>query len=49
MFSYLYELTLLILLPKSGGLAVCLSKANKQARLVETKECYNSEACNWRG
>ena len=34
MFPYLYELTLLILLPKSGGLAVCLSKANKQARLL---------------
>ena len=29
--------------------AACCSKANKHARLVETKECYNSEACNWRG
>jgi len=31
------------------GPAACCSKANKQARLLERKDCYNSEACNWRG
>ena len=29
------------------GPAACLSKANKQARLVERKVCFISDASNW--
>ena len=32
-----------------GGLAAHHSKANKQARLVERKFCFSSDAGNWRG
>ena len=31
------------------GLAAYLSKANKQARLVERKVCFISDASNWWG
>ena len=31
------------------GLAACLSKTNKQARLVERRVCLISDASNWRG
>ena len=31
------------------GPAACLSKANKQARLVERKVCFISDASNWWG
>ena len=30
-----------------GGPAACHSKANKQAKLVERKVCFISDASNW--
>ena len=47
MFSYLHVLTLLILLPKSEGPAVCHSKANKQARLVENWLYFRCQQLVW--
>ena len=38
-----------VVLPKVCGLAAHRSKANKQARLVERKVCFISDAGNWRG